>query len=315
MYKRRILLFFLFINLSVFFSYHGIGANDKDAVLFDDTLKNVGIYLNDPAEVSRFSYIPDIIGWFDNWYGGVGKEKLYLAANNHLGTPVITWQPWGIDLESITAGEHDAYIFNYFQSLTAIAPNTDILIRFAHEMETRPKHPIAWYPWQGETDSEAYIAAWKHLVNISRMINPHIKWIWSPNKADEYAKPYYPGDDYVDYVGVTMNLRETADYYNYYKNFEDYYTAEGEKKYLEQYGKKIIICEVGFSSPDVAAKRRYIRSVFDYLLEDPMIAGVVFFNENVAEASKFDISHNDEYLEEFNIGLERVMELRRESRQ
>ena len=295
--------------------------DDTEHLYFDDSRKNVGVYMNEMAEFRNFRLRPDILGWFENWYGNTMSNKLNVCAAVQFAIPMITWQPNNIPLREIADGEHDAYIINYLNTLTENAPDIDILLRFAHEMELRPKYKISWYSWQAERDPEAYIAAWRHIVDLGHQINPNIKWVWAPNKIDEYAAPFYPGDEYVDYIGVTMNMRETNDLYFFYRTFEEYYKTEGIKKQIEKYDKKVIVCEVAYSGSDQDTKQFFIRSVFDYLLKDPNLAGVVFFNTNKLDDdgvtpkiyNQFNFTENNVYLEEFNQGLMRIRDYRIEN--
>lgn len=304
-----ILIFILVVSFSIVYS---VQNTSESHLYFNDDQKNVGIYLDELHDLQLFRLQPDILAWFTDWYGPIAEEKIEFCGSSNKIIPMITWQPVNTSLQDIKDGYHDPYIISFLQTLTAEAPDVDILIRFAHEMEMRPKYGKPWYDWQGD-EPETFIAAWRHVVTLGRAINSNIKWIWSPGKADEYADPYYPGDDYVDYVSVTLNLREHNIYYALfkYKNFEEYYKNEGEKWYLEKYGKKIIIGEASFSQPDQEMKRLYLKSIFDYLMSDPMFAAVAFFNTNKnVKGEQFKFTDNEVYVEEFNQGLKLVHKYR-----
>ena len=283
-------------------------ASAEERLTFHDDRKNIGIYLNEWSDLDIFPETPDVLAWFENWYGPNSFNKLKLCAENKTATPLITWQPQNIPLQEIASGFHDAYIVTYIQNLTAIAPDMDILIRFAHEMEVRPVYQFSWYSWQGERNPSAFIEAWRHVVTLSRQINPNIKWVWSPNRADQYSDPFYPGDDFVDYISVTMNLRENDPNYSNYHNFRSFYETIGIREHLEKYGKRIIISEVGYSNPDENVKRAYIQSIFDYYLEDPCITAIIFFDENSGENSQYKITDSTVLMEVFNEGIRRMRE-------
>ncbi|MBQ4513976.1 MAG: hypothetical protein II969_13365 [Anaerolineaceae bacterium] len=314
--KKRIAIF-IFI-FSCFFSAVCSAQNTHGGHLyFDDTRKNVGVYLDELSDLQLFRNTPDILGWFENWYGPSAEEKLRFCASTKSMIPMITWQPMYVPLREIADGYHDAYIINWLQTLTTEAPDIDILVRFAHEMEFRPSYTTLWFTWLAEKDPEAYIAAWRHIVTLSREINPNIKWVWAPNMADVYTDPYYPGEEYVDYVGITVNLRESVTNYSYYHSFADYYNiktgnrTEDRKNLLETYEKKIIISEAAYSNPDTETKRQYLKSIFDYLLEDPMITAVVFFNTDKKNpGEQFNFTNKEKLVEEFNQDFERVLEVR-----
>jgi hypothetical protein len=83
-----------------------------------------------------------------------------------------------------------------------------VIVRYAHEMNGD------WYPWGQQPD--AYVAAFREVAAAVRAA-PASETMWAPNEGtgypfgaadgeapgDPYA-PYYPGDDHVDWVGLTL---------------------------------------------------------------------------------------------------------------
>jgi hypothetical protein len=127
--------------------------------------------------------------------------------------PLITWMPFGNGdpLDEIIAGQHDAAITSQAQSAKALG--AQILLRWAHEMNGN------WYPWSGSSNGGAdagaaggpakYVAAWKHVHDIFVQVGAtNVVWIWCINVADvpgdawNHWTNYYPGDAYVDWVGL-----------------------------------------------------------------------------------------------------------------
>lgn len=267
---------------------------------FDDNRKNVGIYMENAEEIRALDEQPDIYGWFEYWYGHVSETKLkYLEENPDL-TPMITWMPDEIPLREVADGRHDAYIKRFLKIIARACPNRDILIRFAHEMELRPENQGGWYTWQ-QDGAEAYKSAWIHIVTLAREMYPQFKWVWAPNHADEYAKPFYPGDDYVDYVGVTLNHYSSKK--TTYQYFEDYYAQEGIRDFLEAYGKKIIIAETSYSGDNEEIKARFLRSIFEYYRKDDKICAIVYFNFNITDSRMYKITDNEKYMQIVTEGI------------
>jgi hypothetical protein len=94
-----------------------------------------------------------------------------------------------------------------------------VFLRFGHEMNGN------WYPWSGlfngaDEDSfgssmpdgpERYVLAWQHAHALFKEEGAHnAVWVWNVNPvswpAEEWNRieNYYPGDDYVDWVGMTL---------------------------------------------------------------------------------------------------------------
>ena len=281
---------------------HNIPLNSGMPYLFlDDKKTNIGIYLNTVAEINALEIVPPVIAWFEQWYGYSSREKLSLCGSHQLAIPFISWEPQNISLKDISDGKHDEYIRGYFTRLAIICPDNDVLVRFAHEMEP-PGSGENWYSWQ-EGDPEAYRAAWIHLVELGRKINPNIKWVWSPNCADVISAPYYPGDKYVDYVGVTLNL--PLDLADQYTDFEDFYTRRGIRERLEQYGKKIVISEAAYPSNDPEAKAAYMQSILDYAERDRHICAVVLFNEDKGENKLYRFTEDEACMQIVHEGIRR----------
>lgn len=112
-------------------------------------------------------------------------------------TTFIWWENYGYSLDSIISGAQDQVIKNF---AAAVCPNT-ILAPF-HEMNGN------WDPWGGTIGSNTpakVIAAWKRIHDI---IGNKVKYAWVvnnsnvPNRAGNTPADYWPGDSYVDIVGV-----------------------------------------------------------------------------------------------------------------
>jgi mannan endo-1,4-beta-mannosidase len=125
--------------------------------------------------------------------------------------PVMTWEPWDPDggktqpeysAAQIAGGRYDSYIATWGKQ--AASSGRRFLLRFAHEMNGD------WYPWavgQSGTTPEDYVAAYRRVHRIFDDCGAHqVQWVWSPNviigaNADVISR-CYPGDDYVDVIGV-----------------------------------------------------------------------------------------------------------------
>ncbi|ORY39986.1 glycoside hydrolase [Rhizoclosmatium globosum] len=85
----------------------------------------------------------------------------------------------------------------------------NLFIRFAPEMNGH------WFPYSGDT--AAYIALWRKVYTAINAVAPTVAMVWSPNTDTSdgqfpYA-PYWPGEDYVDWVGLSL----------YWKGYENNY--------------------------------------------------------------------------------------------
>lgn len=109
------------------------------------------------------------------------------------------------DLPAIARGTWDSY----FEQAAITIKNFGgpVFISIDHEMNGN------WYPYSqaypGATTTAAdYVAAWKRIVDVfNRNGATNVAWVWSPNVPDVGGvgyQAYYPGDNYVDWVGVSL---------------------------------------------------------------------------------------------------------------
>ena len=114
-------------------------------------------------------------------------------------------------------------------SVLEATPDASVMLRFGHEMNG------SWYPWSQQP--EAYVETFRRLARAVRDAVPSVQMLWAPNygggypfsggryettsgesgfalldtnsggvvdeRDDPYA-PYYPGDDVVDWVGMSL---------------------------------------------------------------------------------------------------------------
>ena len=273
---------------------------EPEHYLIDNNQKYIGVYAEDPKEVDVFEDSIEILGWFDT-FDRISTTKMSMCLDEHQYIAFITLEPVGMSLRGIANGDYDEKIINYLTMLSeGERIYTELFVRFAHEMEMRPGY-TAWYTWQ-TYDPEGYVSAWKHIVTLGREYAPNVKWVWSPNRADTHTKAYYPGDEYVDYVGLTLNNTRTA-----YTTFGRFYEELGKLEYLEEYNKPIIFGEIAEHCYDDAKKNDYIASVFDYLKESTNIVGVVFLNKDIEYQRQYKFSDNEQQIKTF---IEKAKELR-----
>ena len=155
-----------------------------------------------------------IVMWYQGW--GVTDGTQYFQTswmNNvrrHGSIPMVTWEPWlytegitqtAFQLGNIISGTFDSYIKDW--AVDSKAWGHPYFLRFAPEMNGD------WFPWSeqvnGNTSGE-YVLAWQHVHDIFTDEGAtNVSWVWSPNIEYDGSTPLeglYPGDDYVDWVGM-----------------------------------------------------------------------------------------------------------------
>jgi hypothetical protein len=270
-----------------------------ETIPIDNNKKYVGVYIEDPKEALVFEDSLNTLAWFDT-FDDISATKISMCLDDHKYVAFITLEPMNMSLDEIIDGVHDEKIIAYLSLLSAgDRIHTELFVRFAHEMEMRPGYK-SWYNWQGY-DSETYVKVWQHVVSIGREYAPNIKWVWSPNRADKHTEAYYPGDEYVDYVGLTLNDTTIS-----YKDFEDFYVRQGQLEALEAYNKPIIFGEVAKHDSNENRKCEYLVSILEYIKNYDKAVGVIFLNKDIRSGRQYQFSDNDMQLNAF---VEKAREL------
>ncbi|RKQ15745.1 copper amine oxidase [Oceanobacillus bengalensis] len=107
------------------------------------------------------------------------------------GFPQIAWEP-NNGLEEV---KDDAYLRAFAKE--AKASDVPILMRYASEMNGN------WTAYSG--NAELYIEKWKVVHDVMQEEAPNVMMLWNVFTMPEHTiSEFYPGDEYVDYVGVNI---------------------------------------------------------------------------------------------------------------
>jgi beta-mannanase len=193
---------------------------------------------------------------------------------------MITIEPWSWSpewrlspqelLNSILSGARDANMAAVCS--TAATLKSPVIIRWGQEMD-ETDNQFSWSHWRAQD----YAAAYRRMVKICRTHLKTAKYIWSP-KGNDGLKAFYPGDDVVDFVGLSVfGLQK----YDREKVGRDQTFAErlapGYAR-VKGFGKPIIVAELGYDG-DASYVRSWAESVTKPHAEFPALTAVVYFND------------------------------------
>ena len=129
-------------------------------------------------------------------------------------TQKLAWEDQQWQLEAANDPTLMGYFANYAQEVDSLG-FTKVTIRLGYEFDG------GWNPF-GNLNSMSnmpgnYIKAWQNIVTTMRANDPKhlIKFCWNPTDSNVqiYTPDYYPGDAYVDYVGIdTYDVSYKGDY-------------------------------------------------------------------------------------------------------
>ncbi len=263
---------------------------------------------------------PNVAGYFQGWDQGFRADAVQASwAKGDL--PFMTWESQSstagnnaadqptYSLENIISGNFDAYLAKYADDI--VSNDQPLAIRLDQEMNA------TWYPWSeddGHGDSVngnspgQYRTMWQHVWNVFQTegANKYVAWVWSPNRINQltashktldYLTNLYPGDQYVDFVGMSGYERLATAGNKQDTTFTDTFADTlGQLRKLTS--KKIILSEVGAAEVGPSGgsiKPAWITSFFDGLA-DPRnsdIVGFSWFSETVTTSSNGSTITND----------------------
>jgi len=181
---------------------------------------------------------------------------------------LISWD--GTDYASINNGSQDGLIAAAADALARY--RRPVFLRWAWEMNGD------WFAWGGPKNGNnpaGYVTAWRHLHDIFVQHDAtNVAWVWGPNAGSVPAASwndmnrYYPGDSYVDWVGVSGYLmgRETPDYL-----FAGIVRGYGGRK-------PVMIAETGALEKGGTVKADWIDQLAAWVKAHPAIGALVWFD-------------------------------------
>ncbi|MFH1347713.1 MAG: glycosyl hydrolase [Candidatus Margulisiibacteriota bacterium] len=174
----------------------------------------LGAYVNGMENLADFQTQINknlaVVLWYVHWLEPFpAKDADMVFANGSL--PLITWEPWVTHasgtLPAIAKGKYEDYVKGFLAA--AKDWGRPLFLRFAHEMNGN------WYPWDGshngasENSPEKYKQAWIYIYNVKKRLKAdNVRLVWCPNNTSQpntswnKISEYYPGDQYVDWIGM-----------------------------------------------------------------------------------------------------------------
>ncbi|MGX1909670.1 glycoside hydrolase family 26 protein [Streptomyces phaeochromogenes] len=222
---------------------------------------------------------PNLVEYYAAWGDGFDATGVRNAWNEGALT-LMSWEPFDVTLADIAAGKQDAYLKKYAAAVRKL--NLPVVIDFADEMNGH------WEKWGTKyATPKQYVAAWKHIHDTFTDAGAsNVIWAWTPNVINPIKnidlKPYYPGDGYVDWVGVV-----------------GYFTIEQDNSFKSVFGptldeirtftkKPVLIAETAAEPGE--RRRADVRNLFAGVEEDDNILGFVWFDHKKRADWRLEVS-------------------------
>ncbi|HWA54647.1 MAG TPA: glycosyl hydrolase [Solirubrobacterales bacterium] len=271
-----------------------------------------GVYLEkqwkDPRLIDSFSREvgrkPAIILSYKRWDVKPFYPPELKQISRRGAMPMVSWEPWSSSgkpakLWAIGRGRYDGYVRR--SARQAREWGKPIMLRFGQEMNGE------WAPWErGHVGStpRSFILAWRHLVRVFREVGAdNVIWVWCPNVNTGHLPfmQYYPGDAWVDWVGL--------DGFNWggsigWRSISEVFVGSYEQLARET-SKPIVIAETG-SGQTGGDKAAWVTSALeDELANFSRVRAVVWYN--AFDRADFRIDSSPSALQAFRRGIARPL--------
>ncbi|HYK77914.1 MAG TPA: glycosyltransferase family 2 protein [Daejeonella sp.] len=236
---------------------------------------------------TRFDIISLYIPWGDTQKSGLPLKMIDSIYSNG-SLPMITWEPWMSDFDrkpediseveykvfrKIKDGVYDDYINRFALAIKKI--NKPVYLRFAHEADN------PFYPWsiQGTNTPQEFKMAWRYVHDIFRKKGVfNVIWVWNPWKP-EAVNAYFPGKQYVDWIGVTnLNYGKLNPDGKWYSMEELYLPFHKNKVFCS--GIPVMLAEMGTLKTEGPQNNWFSEAAQSIHTKFPEIKAVVLFHSN-----------------------------------
>ena len=233
-----------------------------------------GDFSDDPVPVIEHLFLP----WEDVYLPSLNEADSYALA--HKRALLVTLEPWTWSRSErntaqhlrggIAAGDYDANMRDICTVMGTL--KSPVTLRWAHEMEDKSGQFI-WAGW----NPKDYISAFQRMITICRKAAPNIRVMWSP-LGDEGMEAYYPGDAYVDIVGISVFGLQAWDQakVGHDRSFIEVFGPKYAR--ASQFGKPVVVAELGYSG-DQAYVDSWENAVRVKREAYPNLVGVVYFDQ------------------------------------
>jgi beta-mannanase len=252
---------------------------------------------------------------------------------SHGSIPLVYWSPWDepfeqlkgpdkFSLDAILAGKWDAYIDKWAAGAKAFGK--PFFVSFCNEMNGD------WFPWSGcyygrekplpggkYQGPETFKRAWRYVVDRVRAHGgTNVLWVFHVNNYSDPQEKwnrienYYPGPQYVDWLGLSI--------YGKQERFQDHWVDFDEDLLEEPYQflgavdptKPIMVAEFGVGEfPDMGSKATWIQHAFASMSSPqyPRIKAAIYWDERWQNAdgtySNLRVNSSMESLQAFRGGV------------
>jgi beta-mannanase len=213
-------------------------GNSVDAHLAFESWLGKQVYENVFTGFASWSDYDGSIGWI---------AGLFAPLNGRIrwSIPLI---PTGATLAAAANGDYNAHYLQAAQVILANSPadNSPLYIRTGWEFNGN------WFPWAAQGLEQNFIGAYRAFVTEFRSVSPRFKFEWNANVGLTMdPSTAYPGDAYVDYIGMDFYYNSTWDnpdpIVEWYNKVNEPYGLQWLESFATAHGKPSAYSEWGIN--------------------------------------------------------------------
>lgn len=269
--------------------------------------------------------LPAIIGSSSYWGEQSFPAKNLALIARHGALPMVYWSPWDkpydenkgpdrFSLNEILAGKWDPYIDMWADGAKAFGK--PFFVSFCNEMNGD------WFPWSGiyyggeKGGNEVFKKAWRYVVDRVRARGANnILWVFHVNAFPaindvwNVMASYYPGPDYVDWLGLSVYGKQFRNEGNW-AEFRDLIKWPYEEITALDPAKPVMLAEFGVGDfPKSGSKAKWIGDALSMTPKYPRIKAAIYWHERWQNEdgtySNLRINSSPAALEAFQSGIAR----------
>jgi beta-mannanase len=222
--------------------------------------------LNDPQLISQFDKIHQY-----GWTPMLNVNPYYFSQCPATNLPLY---------QAIAEGKCDEFLESAGKNLSQV--NKPFYLLFAWEMNNDQNK---WSVISTGSTSADFVQAWRHMHDVfSKAGASHVIWVFTPNIPDVTQTPYsalYPGDNYVDWVGLDGYNWGTTQSWSQWLSFSEIFKAPYHSLTTIAPSKPVMLAEIN-STDQGGDKAAWFKDMLTKQIPTnfPQIQAVVIFNED-----------------------------------
>jgi len=181
------------------------------------------------------------------------------------------------DLTEIIKGKHDQQITRFAEEATRFGENYGgFIINTMWEMNIDNKNPSFNHPWCRQPES--FKKAWKHIWQVfeDNGANEYATWMIEYH-ADYPLEGYYPGDSFVDWIGLSAYNRTFQQKYRGYRYLND--LISGPYNYFRRRYENKPIMQAEFGTTIGRDQPEWLIKAFQTIKSKPGIKAAIYWDK------------------------------------